>query len=76
LEPNTGSDQRLSGIESQISELKSLILQKASETDADKENKKPRARFEPASWPPQGGFFDIGFKMDLLAQNIHKARMV
>jgi len=46
-------ENRLYQLESQIAELKRLILQKASESDADKENKRPRARFEPASWPPQ-----------------------
>ena len=49
-----GLDQRLSAIESQIAELKSLIFQGGSEADADRENQRPRARFEPASWPPQG----------------------
>ena len=51
---NTGLDQRLSAIESQIADLKSLILLERSQNRADKENKRPRARFEPASWPPQG----------------------
>jgi hypothetical protein len=27
---------------------------KGSESNVYKENKRPRARFEPASWPPQG----------------------
>ncbi|MGZ4906863.1 MAG: hypothetical protein ACXV5T_09080 [Halobacteriota archaeon] len=45
--------QRLSAIESQIEELKSLILKNESEDDADREKKRPRARFEPASCPPQ-----------------------
>jgi hypothetical protein len=43
-------------IESQIAELKSLIFQDGSEADADRENRRPRARFEPASWPPQGHY--------------------
>src|SRR5665647_2030283 len=54
IETETAIDQSLSTLESQITELKSLILQNESESNADKENKRPRARFEPASWPPQG----------------------
>ena len=54
IEAKTAIDQRLSALESQIAELKSLILQKESEADVYKEKKRPRARFEPASWPPQG----------------------
>jgi hypothetical protein len=54
LSLETDADSRLSAIESQIAELKSLIFQDGSESDADRENQRPRARFEPASWPPQG----------------------
>jgi hypothetical protein len=46
-------EDRLSAIESQIKELKSLIFQGRSEADADRENQRPRARFEPVSCPPQ-----------------------
>jgi len=49
IEAKTPIDQRLPTIESQIAELKSLILQKASEADAYKENKRSMARFEPAT---------------------------
>jgi hypothetical protein len=65
IETETAIDQRLSTLESQITELKSLILQKESEADVYKENKRPRARFEPASWSPQGGFLSINPKMGL-----------
>jgi len=58
IETETAIDQSLSTLESQITELKSLILQKESEADVYKENKRPRARFEPASWPPQLPDFD------------------
>jgi|GEM_PF-357758 len=53
-QPMTQNDinSRLSAIESQITELKSLIFQEGSLADADREKKRPRARFEPASWPP------------------------
>jgi hypothetical protein len=54
LSLETEAESRLSAIESQIAELKSLIFQGGSETDANRENQRPRARFEPASWPPQG----------------------
>ena len=46
--------KRLDALESEVNGLKSLIFQVGSEADADKENQRPRARFEPASWPPQG----------------------
>jgi hypothetical protein len=49
-------ENRLAALESQIFELKSLILQKDSKTAAYKENKRPRARFEPTSWTPQVAF--------------------
>jgi hypothetical protein len=42
--------QRLSALESQIAELKNIILEKLGESDSKKENQRPRARFEPASW--------------------------
>jgi len=54
LRPVSTIESRLSAIESQIAELKSLIFQDGSEADAKTENKRPRARFEPASWPPPG----------------------
>jgi hypothetical protein len=50
-EPDTDLDQRLSVIESKIAELELLIFQGGNEADADRENRRPRARFEPASWP-------------------------
>jgi hypothetical protein len=49
----TTQENRLVALESQISKLESLILQNGIKPDAYKENKRPRARFEPASWPPQ-----------------------
>ena len=54
LDPEIDTEARLSALESQLAELQKLILRSASYTDADRENKRPRARFEPASWPPQG----------------------
>jgi len=42
-------------------------------TENGKKNQRPRARFEPASWPPKGGFFDINHRMgsfsDILKAN-------
>jgi hypothetical protein len=61
-------DQRFSVIESQIAELKSLIFQGGSEFNTDRENQRPRARFEPASWPPQGRFLNINRRMSLLVR--------
>jgi hypothetical protein len=69
LKHGRGLDQRLSAIESQIAELKSLILKKASEADADKENKRPRARFEPASWPPQLPVSDINPRISSFSES-------
>jgi hypothetical protein len=69
LKHGRGLDQRLSAIESQIAELKSLILKKASEADADKENKRPRARFVPASWPPQLPFSDINPRISSFSES-------
>ena len=54
IEPETTIDQRLAVLESKIAQLKSLILKNRIKNDAYKENERPRARFEPASWPPQG----------------------
>jgi hypothetical protein len=53
-QPYRGLDQHLSAIESQIADLKSLIFSGGSEAEVIRENQRPRARFEPASWPPQG----------------------
>jgi hypothetical protein len=54
LDLETEVESRLSALESQIADLKSLTFQGRSEFEANKENRRPRARFEPASWPPQG----------------------
>ena len=61
----TDTKKRLSAIESQIAELKSLIFQGGSKTAANRENQRPRARFEPASWPPQLLISDINHRMGL-----------
>jgi hypothetical protein len=66
LDSQKDVEERLLELESQIADLKPLILQNDSKPDAYKENKRPRARFEPASWPPQGGFLNINSKMGLL----------
>ncbi len=56
MQPSCTTDVKNSLLElkSQIAELKSLILQNESKPDAVRKNQRPRARFEPASWPPQG----------------------
>jgi hypothetical protein len=59
----TEVESRLSALESQIADLKSLTFQGRSEFEANKENRRPRARFEPASWPPQDGFSNISGKI-------------
>ncbi len=56
-ETENSIESRLSSLESQIAELKSLIFQGGSENNAESQNQRPRAGFEPASWPPQGGLF-------------------
>ena len=43
----------LYALESELKDQKSLILKNARASDAYKENQRPRARFEPASWPLQ-----------------------
>jgi hypothetical protein len=70
IETETVIDQRLTALESQIAELKSLILQKKAHMTPIKKNKRPRARFEPASWPPQGGFLNINPKMGLFSNGL------
>lgn len=54
LNLETAQEYCISQLESQIAELKNIILKKESESHSKKENQRPRARFEPASWPPQG----------------------
>jgi hypothetical protein len=48
------TQKQLISLESQIKELKSDLFLKEDCYNVHKENKRPRARFEPASWPPQG----------------------
>jgi len=67
---NSDVENRLYQLESQIAELKSLILQKASEADADKENKRSRARFEPASWPHRYTILNIKHHRNELSADI------
>ena len=54
LSLETEADTRLSALESQIAELKSLILKSASYIDAKSKKGAPESGFEPESEPRQG----------------------
>jgi len=50
----TEPESRISALESQIAEIKSLIFQGGSEADADSKKGAPESGFEPESEPRQG----------------------
>jgi hypothetical protein len=69
-QPYLGYDERLSALESKIDELKTACSPRRKRAAT---NKRPRARFEPASWPPQDGISNLSPKIGLIAQKSSSA---